>query len=432
MKDLGPRGVRRKWEKEIERMLARLELTRVDGAGFPIDQTLREFHSDANDRFLAKGEDNLPASFLIVDRFCKKATEPDWYPLRDERDHLFSLMDFLMFSTSDAAPSNLVEAAALLPEGVIHNYTPIGDWAEECTFREEDGTQMALCGVSLVRTGREVAVIAVGGPVVDLARKTEEIRDFYHDKLGNMQALHGTDAPLPVIDGYRAEPVPGTDRVWKHVAMAIINPAERATRGRYLFIDEGRTRRIHSDDPGLVPGALEQLEALGEDPDREALPPALKWSLDVLEQNRVFFNLAVHSLLLPAYFAYRRTQIREEKVETGLFRKRSERETRRRMDEAGPVGRVLVRRVAALRIEKPGLGLPGREVGSRAYTPPAFSVEVGGFWRRLKIADNFGHGPDGEEVQGWTWVKSHQRWRDRPAAPKTVAFKTPLNAAERR
>src|SRR5262249_52350625 len=67
------RHERRKLHKEIKRQSARLrpvlKSLADDGAGFPIDQMLRAYAAEYNNRSLTHGTDVLPTSFNVLEAF---------------------------------------------------------------------------------------------------------------------------------------------------------------------------------------------------------------------------------------------------------------------------------------------------------------------------------------------------------------------------
>ncbi len=51
-----------------------------------------------------------------------------------------------------------------------------------------------------------------------------------------------------------------------------------------------------------------------------------------------------------------------------------------------------------------------------AYTPPSFKVPVGGYDRRIKPT-SWGKDKHGNPQLGWTWVRDHDRHKDKPDRP---------------
>jgi hypothetical protein len=401
-------------------MLADRRAEAMSGAGFPVDQTLREFVDSANDRYLEHGRDGLPLSYVVTERFCRHDAAIGLCFLRPERDHLFDFMDFLTYAASDAPP-DADRLAATIPDGVVLNFTPVGPWAEEATVIERDGAKMAFCGVSMVRSRSEVAFCAVLGPVCDLGEAGRKLSASLGGESIQTQSFN------PAADSSKfslAEMVPaaveGEGSIWRNVLFMLADLKTRKLRGRYLYVDVTKNYMVHSDDPDILPD--------GEWRDGDTLPKALENALEELGARRNVIGVCLSALLLPSYFAYRRPEVVARPRETELGRRRAEPEVRKLLPAASGRVKSLLRQVAALE-RRPAPEPMEAEAGrARSYTPPDYQVEVDGFWRRLKYADHYGKGPEGEAVQGWTWVRGHQRWRDRPAAPQAVLLKKPLAA----
>jgi hypothetical protein len=332
-----------------------------------------------------------------------------------------------------------------MTEGVIYNFTPAGEWAKTSSFDAGGGLRLALCGVSFVRRGGEVAILAVGGQVCDLEEKTAELLNMYRDMIDYATPLR-PGVPNMDLDRIRATPVQGTDNIWQHVTLTLIDTVRKTAQVKYLYEDHGRTYSIHTDDPEYYAAILRDhpptSEAAGTVHDAAADPTEMDIYKRAMEKFDLFsplMNLVMMSLMLPAYFEYRRPVVQQLNVKTALDAKRQDRSVRKQMDLLPVPLRPLTRRVAATQrmpitdtlLQE--LGRKGEDAGDlRTYTPPAFAVsvggEAGGFWRRLKYPDHFGKDGEGNPVQGWTWVKAHLRWRDRPMPPPAVHIKTPLSA----
>jgi hypothetical protein len=102
-----PRNVRRVQKRVIDRSLRtaydNIIASNSSGAGYPIDRQLREYLVEYNDRQLGHGLRALPSSFNVFEGFFEfRVNMPaHYFVLRPERDHLFSLGDFLDFMTND-------------------------------------------------------------------------------------------------------------------------------------------------------------------------------------------------------------------------------------------------------------------------------------------------------------------------------------------
>jgi len=154
---------RRALDKRTKQLLKKRVYPRLrdlieSGAGFPIDQTIRAFALEFNDRALSHGSEVMPASFNMMEAFLFPERVEDRIAvlrLHPERDHMFSLSDFLDFLTSKDGPIDPVKEALRAPEGIIHSYTPSGA-LEDLTFLYGDSRAFMVAGFSFVRHGSEI------------------------------------------------------------------------------------------------------------------------------------------------------------------------------------------------------------------------------------------------------------------------------------
>ena len=187
--------------------------------------------------------------------------------------------------------------------------------------------------------------------------------------------------------------------------------------GRSVAVDYGNAYNIACDDPAIFQKA--SLEDLSEDERRRMDHMARR-----LAEYTLQFEIVSTCFLLPAYFAYRITLVRESSLPTKL--NDADRTTRSTLAVLPESTRPLFRRVASLEILN-----VGSTRALRSYRPPSYRVEVDGFWRRLGPGQ-VGRDQFGNPVPGRTWVKGHLRWRELPERRSTIYVKSTLAAAKAR
>ena len=415
-----PSNERRVENKIIRRALeavhARMLVDQDSGAGFPIDKQLREYALEYNDRQLGHGLLTLPISFNVFEGFFDfKVIDPaPLFVLRPEKDHLFSLSDFLDFATGGDRPTDTLDGVATIPEGIINNYTPVGD-VRELAFLHADSNRFVVGGTTMVRHGDQLHWAMIGGPICDLGAKTAERRaglpnNWYQPASRLKQFV----TPSPDLE-MRAEPLQGTPDVWKTVVFGRFNISTRHHESRCIARDYGNHYQLLTDDPAqfnirdlkdLMPQQTDQLKGFAEE----------------LDRNGLLFEIAETLFLLPTYFRFRIKLVREQERPTALADMKPK--ERRHVAKVHTSAKILIRRVATLEIID-----PGRRPLLRKYTPPSFRVEVEGFWRRLS-PDATGKDALGNAVRGRTWVKGHLRWRDRPQRISTIYIKNSIAVAK--
>ena len=415
-----PRNARRVQKRIVEEALRtvvkRIIASQETGAGFSIDALLREFLAEYNDRILGHGLLTLPQSFNDTEAFFNFNEKPTPHLLlRPEKDHIFSFGDFLDFATDPArSEADAPDRLAALPEGIIHSFTPLGD-VHDTAFLHSDSERFITAGFTLVRLGAEVNWVMLGGPVCDLALETQKLRDKGFKMEGRPPEKRFIDCD-PSLE-LRAEPLQGSDDIWKTVFAGRFNLTTRRFVSRSVFVDHGNHYFVLGDDPTIL--GKDSVEALTPDEHQRLESMAAQMAKYALQ-----YEIVSTCLLLPAYFAHRITLVRETSRPTSLAA--ADTTLHRTLAAVPESARPKIRRVAALEIidvnPTPRL---------RAYSHPSYKVEVDGFWRRLRPGQ-MGRDASGAPIAGRTWVRGHMRWRDLPSRPATIYVKSTLSSARAR
>jgi len=361
-----------------------------NGAGMPMDATLRSYYNEYCSRIWNLGIDSFPTSFNVMEAFFRYDATLGTFRMLPEKDHQFSGLDFLDFVTGPDVPAEPLLETFRMKEGEVYNYNR-SDAPDDILFKTEEGEEFGFAGASMVRRGDEVSVLMLGGIKEDMATAGDQLEglDQHRQKIRDI-----TPAPNRVR---QAEPLDGAPGLWKHVAMMRFNIKERTLQIRYIYKDIGDSYLGWMDDPDC------QLDE-----------KTLASNVENLDKRAVIFEIGKTCLLLPAYFWFKREKVTNRRQNTRLFGLGSHQ--RRKIGPFSGPESIFFRMVEAVVSINPGRATSG------SYTAPAFQVEVNGFWRRLK-PDQTGHDPEGNAVEGRTWVKAHSRWQDNPIAPKTIWVK---------
>jgi len=186
------------------------------GAGYPIDQQLREYLLEYNDRALGHGLLTMPQSFNVFEGFYElKSIDPfHFFAIRSEKDHLFSLSDFLDFVTSADHRPDAIRSLMQLPNGVIYNFTPVGD-IRELAFLNSDSSRFLIAGFTMIRHEEQLHWAMIGGPICNLADETRKLNIVPVELISKSKEKTYIEAD-PTLERC-AEPLAGTDDVWKTV-----------------------------------------------------------------------------------------------------------------------------------------------------------------------------------------------------------------------
>lgn len=405
-----PTVLKREMSKRFKIALASVNAQLNSGAGKFADEALREFLVEYNNRAWNYGLRSLPASFNVLESFFKYDPGHNFFGLLPEIDYLFSIEDFVDFSTQPTAQDASLKVAMDLKEGSIYNYSAYDD-PTTLSFQMNDGIEYIIASASMVRRGPELTVLLTAG---EKGQREHLNRLSFEDAVKYSEIR--PDESLP------DEPVmlKGAPDFVKSYAACRFDLDAMTIQVRYLMLDAGRFRVVYSDDPdALAPLSEEERSNL------------LNTSSGKLDNRATLWELAKTAVLLPSYIQARIEFVKDESQSTALaLQARKSLKVRLAIERVQPAAKVLYRRISAVRIIRPASSSP---VGTgRAYTPPQFQVPVQGFWRVFLDSSRIGHDDAGNPVTGKTWVRPHTRYTDRPEAPKVVYIKSSLAYARRR
>jgi hypothetical protein len=391
-----PKAARKAAKTDAKRVLAIIRDTCSRGASQLVDRELRWFFREFNNRLVRYGPESMPSSFNVLEAFLLWDADLHFYRLREERDHLFSFSDFVDFVTSSDSPNDPYSAAYQYAEGVIYNFSLYDD-PHDLTFSSSPGDEFAVGGLSLIRHGDELSMMLVGGTVADLEEESSHVATLeVSTPFPGREKIRADDDLAP-----RAEPLGEFGDLWKTLVLVRFDLKRRAQEVRYILHDGGDHFSVTTDD------------AIALTPSTDSA--VLQKLIQNMDRYGVLFELCRTAIELHAYFNFKVTLVREERVE-GQRRPTPERRRSPRRKH-GYSGRVIYKSVTALRIINPS----SRSV--RRYSAPRFQVDVDGSWRKVG-SGTFGKGPDGMPVEGRTWVREHLRWKDRPEKPIEVLVKS--------
>src|SRR5439155_10224247 len=135
-------------------------LTRMQGgSGFAIAQILRLFFLEYFDRLINFGPHSLPTSFNVVESFLAFSERFLAFDLREEREHLLRLHEYIDWYTAGSFPDNPRVLTDILPEGIAYTYnmvSPLEDFAIETI-----DSKLRVLGVAMIRHGQELSAMIV-------------------------------------------------------------------------------------------------------------------------------------------------------------------------------------------------------------------------------------------------------------------------------
>ncbi len=409
-----PRSERRRLAVETKKIVAQYKRTMQNlsksGAGFPNDQLLRQLAIEYNHRYAASGIRTQPLNFNYFEPFCRISLIPrsvaPKVEIIEEYDHLYSLRDFLDYITSEDSEKFALESLLNMAEGRVFHFTRNGDIAE-FSFLNSEGKEFLISGFSMVRHGNYLHWYMIGGELLTqdewLGRcsKQKEINEegLQPDKrafLKDAIKINGNKSGEPVA-------LEGTKTAVRTIISGEIDLITQKHNSRYYMTEYENTFSGHCDEP-------EVFEMLPEDKRKETIAKT-KTELD---KASVMWDLAEAFFQLPSYFSSRAT------IEREILDKSGQRLPRKK---AGQGLKSKYKFVTAIEVTE------NKSEPIVKVNLPHYETETEGYWRRLDRGAK-GRDQHGNEIEGKTWVKATNKWRERSSSDNVVFVKDGIVSAK--
>ena len=365
-------------------------LTRMQGgSGFAIAQILRLFFLEYFDRLINFGPHSLPTSFNVVESFLAFSERFLAFDLREEREHLLRLHEYIDWYTAGSFPDKPAVLTDILPEGIVYSYnmvSPLEDFAIETV-----DSKLRILAAAMVRHGSELSAMIVAGEAPPFPSDDEVLRGFT-----DQRPVRGKEDMRPhpsfgVKDRHVAE-LPGHARV---IMLARFDLNYSRYDVRYVNLDLGASYLVLTDDRMVF--AYEPKEA------EDQLPQLI----EMLERYSGLFSALVTMLYLPAFFVDQAARIIETKFGTGLHAESNRTKVNKAIKLLG-VAQVPFFRTVRCLVGTP----PDAKEAIRTVEPPDMAFHTSGYWRPLGPGE-IGEAKDGTPIVGKTWVERTDSWSAR-------------------
>lgn len=389
-------------KETFQKATALVAVQSENGAGFSADRQLREYNLDYNGRVFKGSLRDLPSSFNVAEAFNRFLPRTATFELREECDHLFSFQHFIDWVTSGAADQFPLEVGNILPEGKIHSYNSV-DKPSGLLFRTEASEEFGFSSVSLIRLGREVSALLVGGQKCDLEEQTRIIRKNWESYEALSHRTHIKPADGLIL---RAEPLIEDPELWKTVILIRFDLETKTVDAQYVFNDCGSTYSGRTDDlSAYVDGTGEFFS--------EEIKKRYEHATTNMRKYATLIELCKTCLLLPTFFEAHNDGIEIERHPTAFKEYRSHLKNKKIFERVD--SRFWITYREARLIRGPSTRSPNRS----AFTAPEYKVETTGYWRQLPI-DVEGRDKLGRPIHGRTWVSQVRSWVEDSPRNSTV------------
>jgi len=381
---------KRKMSKMWKRTTATIDAQIMNGVKFGIEETLRYFLIEYNNRNFKHGLDSMPCSFNVMEAFFIHRPDLACFLLRDEKDYLFSTPEFIDFATSPDNNEDIRETLNYMEERVIYSYSICND-LEEFIFSSGNSKEYAVSGVSMIRHDTEINMIMLAGEKTDLDRETKALHI-----LEDVKVPQGKENIQP-DPHWKKEAVllEGNKDFWQSLVLTRFDLSDATQDVRYVMRDCGNAYDIITDDINIFfdnsGDFIDETEEL------------LKTSLERLKAYEPLLEVCKSLLLLPSYFWFYSDSIATEGHNTELFKKLNKVSWRTKKKFLTPKEMIGQRIVSVLHREVEN------SPSAVSYTSPEIKIERSGFWKRLP-SSKVGKDKNGRDIHGRTWVDKTFSW----------------------
>ena len=364
-----------------------------NGAGFPIDELLRYFLGEFNDRNMKHGLYSMPTSFNIMESFYEYIPEYNVFKILEEKDNLLSFVEFLDYVTSPEFRALFSDILHYTEEEKIYSYNLMNN-LDDFIFSSGGGIEFVVGGASIIRHGNEVTILLLAGEKDDLIKLAEDIPDFE-----SMLPAPGKEFIVPDRDRKR-EPVAlfNDKRYLQILAITRIDVETLTIDARYLLKDYGDNYEILTDD---VSGFLNSQGEFIKPEYEEAAKEIAKR----IEEFSALFEICKTIMYLPSYYEDFSELIVEERHKTKFGQKNKKERLELKNKLLSLEERVQYRNVASLNREIE------RQPDSTKYHIPNVKVQTTGYWKKLPYG-KIGTDKQGREIHGRTWVEKTITWSE--------------------
>ena len=371
-------------------------LTRMQGgSGFPIANTVRHYFQEYLSRITQLGPFSFPTSFNVVESFLSFSERFFAYDLREEKEHLLRLHEYMDWYTASNFPEKPLALTDILPEGSVYAYNMVSP--QEDFAIETVDSKLRILGVAMVRYGMELSGMIVAGenpPYPPDADVTGELEP----QLVNRDQIPGKgdlrpDPSYSMKDRYLGE-LPGHTRV---IMLARFDRDHSRYDVRYVNLDIGKSYLVFTDDPMVFQDET--------DKDRTETRAHM---IEQLDRYSGLFSALASLLYLPAFFIDQATRTVETKFATALQTEAKKALVTKAIKALGPAQVPFFRTVRCLVGSS-----PEPMESARTVDPPDMEFQTSGYWRPLQPGE-IGEAENGTPVVGKTWVERTDTWTARP------------------
>ena len=376
------------WEKAVKS----LEAQSLSHSGFITEKTLRHFLMEYNNRAWSYGLRSMPVLFNIIEAFFIFRKPEVYFELIEDENYLISYFDFIDFITSKDFIANKKLLDETITPDIVYNFN-IGKDLEEIKFKTDDNNEFIIAGISIIRRGDEITVLAITGKkgIEEIKPNLKDFNFADHPNKKKMitefkESIKGKDFEYEYIDDNR--------KYIKVLAVCRIDLETLTIDARYIAEETNFSFNIITDEIDSFIDAKGNLKPEYED--------LYKNNIKRIDNFNAIFEAVKISLYLPYYFNLNENKIIEETLDTELKKQTTNPITKRKFNNV--LGfKCSLKPLYSLDINN------GLQPDIIKLRDDLFKIETSGYWKKLGF-DEIGLDKKGNSIHGKTWVNQSLSW----------------------
>lgn len=371
-----------------------LEVQYFSTCDYITEKTLRYYLFEFNSRAWEHGLRSMPVMFNIMEAFFNYRKPEIYFELIEEENYLISFFDFVDFITSKDFENDKDLIDDNITPDIIYNFN-VGKDFEEIKFKNENGDEFIIAGLSIIRRANEINVLMIAG-----RKKTKDISidinslqfDPYNpDKSKLIEGAKETFKTKEIEFEY-------LDEEEKYIKVLIASRIDIETMtidARYIAEEMNLMFNIITDE---IDGFIDEK---GEFLSKE-LRKSYENSKTKADNFNPIFEVIKLSLYLPYFFNLKEEKIVEELVDTHLKQRFRTPLARRKINDVfgHPSYTKTLYSLDIHNIFSPDV---------IKLRDDMFRVQTNGYWKKIGI-NEIGLDKNGKPIHGRTWVNQNLSW----------------------
>lgn len=376
------------FKKQSRRTLGLLNAYRANGIDGYIDNYLRNFLAEYNNRTVKTYGAEQPLSFNVMQAFIQPDETAMLFVLLPELMHAFALSQYLDHLTTPSVELDW-EGLARLDELKVYEFNQLGS---PSGVQLPGLSHLLFGGVALVRQGSMLSVCALFGEPADVSKS---------DPTGPSRVLPGKEFLLEDRENEDLTPEPffGDATRSPLLVMMHIDIRTRKRHTTYLLQERADAFFTTHDDPDVY----DDIRLV----DPNNLDRHKEWNDATLAQYADVIELTVQLCGLPGYFDAATDDVRVERHPTRLRTDTIPLRVSTPINELERVHRPLYRDILTISTEP-----LNREVVARLRRS-GLKRETSGYWKTLE-PNTVGADKHDNVMHGKTWVTKDLTWMESP------------------